>query len=152
MRINRGKLRLPLSRETELQNLLKLAEAIEEAPDEDTNAKWDNGLFATFAHHLPPDDLIVVGKLTSADNPEEIFLEKERAEVLVRKYSQLSFEARQVVDMIVNAPGDFFAMLGCKTANGAKPDRIVETLGRKYWNKFFARNVVNEITEFVQAF
>lgn len=152
MKINRGKLRLRVNEERERENLLALARAIDNAEEGKKEREWNNGLFSVCGAYVPYDDPVVSGDLLAAENPEEIFLERERSETLEKKRGAMSEEARQILDMILTAPESFYNILSVKTSMGAKPEKVVKMLGRRWKDKRYAKAVVSELREFVRAF
>lgn len=100
--------------------------------------------------YLDIDDPVVSNKLFDYSTPLDDVLKIEKDQLTKEKYSSLSGEAQEIIDIILNSPADFLVALGFKTFRSVNP-KSVETALRKRWKDWkYAKKVVREVQEYVQ--
>jgi hypothetical protein len=70
--------------------------------------------------------------LITADNPESILMRKEHEQNVVKKYSILSDEAKQLIDIVLNTPTDILDLISTKKTNKISKGKIFEMLKNQW--------------------
>ncbi len=102
--------------------------------------------------YIPVDDVSISKELVSDSNPERTLLEKERSEQIKALRQNLSEEARQVVEMIINAPMEIMKAIGVKTLKGVTAEKLEKYLRKQWRDRRYAHQVIQELSNFVKAF
>jgi len=106
--------------------------------------------------YIPFDDPALGTELISTSTPEDFLVEKERYQEKESIYSSMSDEARQIIDIILNAPQEMASILFTpkgRLAKGANiQQRLISKLAHQWKDVRYAKKVVAEIQEYVQSF
>ncbi|MBU0778254.1 hypothetical protein KKF82_08350 [Patescibacteria group bacterium] len=106
-------------------------------------------------NYVDIDDPSIVNDLSDMNNPELILLEKEKKQITNKAYTQLSDEAKQLINIIFNAPMEIFDLIYCpKTKNVRKNSkyRIYFMLKKQWKEQKAAKYVIKELENFVKTF
>ena len=89
------------------------------------------------------------GLLVNWDTPESVYSEKELAEKRIALFAELSSEAKDVVKIIIDCPGDLVEFV-CHNNNQARVSaRKIASYLRKQWrNTGFVRELMEEVATF----
>lgn len=101
-------------------------------------------------NYVPFED--VQNELISQQNPEEIFLEKEKQKTKKMAYNSLTSEARQIIDIILNAPSEIMELIASPKTKKINKERIELMLQEKWGEKRAAKLVMKELEAFVKTF
>ena len=118
---------------------------------------WDRGLAAMdLNNYVQYDYPAIAGILFEPESPEDLFLKKEHDTIVSDGYHNLSDEAKQVIDIVINTPQEMIALFRTPTGKEVKGkrcrQRIAVMLRRQWKDARFVANVMEEIEEFVKLF
>lgn len=101
--------------------------------------------------YIDASDIQVQQEYLDYQNPEDLMIEKQEKENSDKAFDNLSDEAKEIIQMILQAPSEFLSIFGLKTFRSANPTAI-ETVLRKQWKDArYAHQVVKEIVNFVET-
>lgn len=99
-----------------------------------------------FARSLMAVDVVALDDITNlcvdSNNPETLFLQKEKEESVRKYFDNMTDEAKQVFNIIINGPRELTKLL---------TQSVIETALAVNWqDKKYAKHVIREIKQFIK--
>ena len=124
---------------------------------------WIQGVAAMNPNNYVPFDIPGQNKwgqeveiLVDDHTPETAFIEKEKEVAVSSRYQNLSDEAKQIINIVINSPQELARIFLTGQGKIAKGEicctRLEGFLTKQWKDKRYARHVIQEIKEFVRLF
>jgi hypothetical protein len=103
-------------------------------------------------NYIQFDDISIAGDMVESDNPETIFLSNERRSMIQKTYDSLTDEAKQIIDIIFDAPNEMLELIGSPKTKKISKGRIATMLYKQWGDRKTAKEVMKELSNFARTF
>jgi predicted secreted protein len=103
-------------------------------------------------NYVPVDDVSVFNQLVDHNNPEVIYMEIERKNIIKKAYANLSSEAKQVIQIVLDAPNEIMEIIASPRTRLISQKRIESMMRRQWKEKSYTKQVMKELNNFVKNF
>lgn len=118
---------------------------------------WGQAWAAANPDNYIPYDLPEMAEiLVDRTTPETLLEEKERYQAIASFYKDMSDEAKQIIDIVLNSPQEmanvFFTPSGQWSKGKTVKSKLVVMMAKQWKDRRYANKVVREIEDFVKIF
>jgi len=88
---------------------------------------------------------------TASRNPEDLLIEKEEEEIKRSTYQNLSDEARQVINLVLNVPTEMAGLLLSPIRKQVSKEKLYKMMARQWKDKRYAKKVIAELENYART-
>lgn len=99
-------------------------------------------------NYIEYTDASISGELVFGEDPETLLLAKEKAEEKANAFNSLSDEAKQVINLVLNAPAEVLSVISSRKRHNITKKRIADMLQRQWKDRRSVNNVIREVEKY----
>jgi hypothetical protein len=90
-------------------------------------------------------------ELSTTTTPLDLLIEQEDIALKESVYKALSSEAKQVIEMVLNAPAEILSVIASQKKQTINKIKIERMMSRQWKDKKYARKVIKELEDYAKV-